>query len=100
MVGLIAWIITRHGDAAILFSIVADALAAAPTLRKAWIDPESESAITYGLSAVGSGITLLTFDTFTFTDSAFAIYLFSICIVLFSVVQFRPGPRLRARSAR
>ncbi len=38
------WILTSEPNLAIAFAIVSDALAAIPTLRKAWHNPETESA--------------------------------------------------------
>jgi hypothetical protein len=95
LIGLAAWFITRHGDVAIFFSIIADALAATPTIRKSWADPESESSLVYLLSAIGAGITILTINDFTFANTAFAAYLFTVCAVLFVLIRFKPGLHFR-----
>jgi hypothetical protein len=94
LLGLLGWLITRHGNTAILFSILADGLAAVPTLRKSWTEPQSESSIVFGLAAINAIITLLTIDHFTFANSAFATYILAMCVVLFTLIRFNLGPRL------
>jgi len=89
LLGLILWMITRTGNIAILFSIVADGLAAAPTVVKAYQDPKSENYTTFTLSALAAGITLLTISTWTFEYYAFPLYIFSICVLITSVGRFR-----------
>jgi uncharacterized membrane protein len=44
VVGLVLWFITKSGNIAIIFSILADALAALPTVVKSFNYPEAESA--------------------------------------------------------
>ncbi len=44
VLALIAWQVTGSGNVAILFSVLADLLAAAPTLRKAYTSPHTETA--------------------------------------------------------
>ena len=61
VVGLIVWLITKVGNMAILFSIVADGLAALPTLVKAYKYPETEIAWPWLATCFGVILTLLTF---------------------------------------
>lgn len=91
LIGLVGWLLTRTGDVAILFSIIADGLAVLPTLKKAWHEPKSESSLVFFNGALSSFITLLTLQTFTFTNAGFTIYIFLACILLFVVIQFKVG---------
>jgi hypothetical protein len=97
ILGLLLWLITRHSDTAILFSILADAFAAIPTIRKSWQDPASESSLVFLLAAINAIITLLTIKHFTFANSAFAAYILAICILLFSLIRFRPARIIKQR---
>jgi hypothetical protein len=90
LAGLALWMITREGNFAILFSIVADTLAAIPTIVKAYKYPDSEIAWPWFATAVGVILTLLTINTFTFANSGFIIYILVINVLIFSLVQFRP----------
>jgi len=93
--GLGVWLATRHGTVAIVASIVADALAAAPTLLKSWKQPESETAAVYYGSTANAVITLLTIRTWTTAVDAFPIYIAFISTVEIALVAGRIGPRLR-----
>lgn len=96
LLGLILWLITRHGNIAIIFSIAADGLAAMPTVVKSFIEPESESGYIFGLGAVSAAITLLTIDKWTFASYGFPLYILIICLILFSLIQLKLGQKLTA----
>lgn len=94
LLGLGLWAMTREADAAILFAIVADALAALPTLKKAAIAPETESYPVFLLGTIGATITLLAVEVWSFTTVAFPIYIFTVCGLLVLLIKFRLGIRL------
>jgi hypothetical protein len=93
VVGLILWLITKVGNVAILFSIVADGLAALPTLVKAYQHPETEIAWPWIASCFGIVLALLTLKEWTFANSGFIIYIFIADLMIFSCVQFKLGKR-------
>lgn len=94
LLGLFLWFLTRENNVAIFFSIMADALAALPTLVKSYKDPESEDSLVFTLGATSAGLTMLTFDTWTFTNAAFTMYIFGICVVLVLLIRFKLGKRI------
>ncbi len=75
VVGISLWAITDNASLAILFSIIADLCAAAPTFIKCYKHPESESWVAYGLSTIGFAFSILTVQTWTFENYAFITYL-------------------------
>ena len=75
VLGLILWRLTREGNVAIVFSIVADGLAAVPTVVKAYKYPETEVAWPWIMTSIGVVITLLTLTQITLANSAFNIYI-------------------------
>lgn len=75
LLGILLWAVTDRPGLAILFSLLADALAAVPTLIKAHRHPRSESWIAYAISAFGFGLSLLATRPFDFERGAFATYL-------------------------
>jgi hypothetical protein len=97
--GTIGWLATRSGMVAIVASIVADALAGVPTLRKSWTHPESESVSSYVGALASSGILLLTVTRWTTAVVAFPLYIVVIAAVEVFLVGARPGPRWRAGRA-
>jgi len=92
--GLILWLITKVGNIAITFSILADALAAIPTLVKAYKYPDTEIAWPWIATDFGVVLTLLTLNGLTFANSGFIIYIFAVNTLIFSLVQFRIGEKL------
>ena len=93
VVGVVLWLITKVGNVAILFSIVADGLAAVPTIVKAYKYPDTELAWPWIATAFGVVLTLLTLATCSFANSAFIIYILLVNILIFVLIQFRIGER-------
>ena len=96
--GLILWLITKVGNLAIAFSIIADGLAALPTINKAYKYPSTEIAWPWIATSFGVILTLLTIDTLTFANSGFIIYILIVNTIIFSLVQFRIGEKLADKS--
>lgn len=92
---LLAWALTRNGMAAILLSIMADALAATPTIIKAYRLPESESPLFFLLFMASAIITLLTVRDWQLETCAFAVYIFVLYTLLFSLTQRQRRPKRR-----
>lgn len=74
IVGLLLWYITKVGNIAILFSILADGLASLPTIVKAYHHPETESAIPWLGSVIGGALTVLSVRHWNFQTVAFPLY--------------------------
>jgi hypothetical protein len=95
VVGLILWLVTKVGNVAIFFSIVADGLAALPTMIKAYKYPETEIALPWLATCIGVTLTLLTLKEWTFANSGFIIYIFIVDLIIFIFVQFKLGNRIK-----
>lgn len=89
-VGLVLWLITRVGDIAIIFSILADGLAALPTIRKAYRFPESEIAWPWFTTALGVGVSVLTIKQWTLANYGFLVYSFAVVLLIALFAKFRP----------
>ena len=88
LLGLFLWFVTKIGNIAIIFSIMADGLAALPTLKKSYYYPETENAWIYITGAIYAGITLLTIKTWNFPHYGFTIYLLLANIIIASLIKF------------
>jgi hypothetical protein len=95
--GLTVWLLTRHGTVALVASILADALAALPTLRKSLWHPETETAVAYVAAVINAALTLLTVKKATTAVIAFPLYIVVIASVESIMITCRLGPRLRQR---
>lgn len=89
LVGLALWAITRQGNMAILFSILADGLAAIPTVVKAYKDPGSEYALAYIVAGVSALVTLLSIHKWTFENWGFPLYILVICGLIATLLKFQ-----------
>jgi hypothetical protein len=93
VLGLMLWYMTKIGNIAILFSIVSDAFASIPTLRKSFTHPESENYIEYLFAFFNAIIALLTVRVWSFATYAFPLYIVVIDVLLVSLIKFRLGKR-------
>jgi len=95
--GIVLWAVTDIPNLALLFSLLADMLAAVPTLVKSYRFPRSESWIAYAISTLGFGISFLSVQTYDFQNTAFVAYVFILNGVL-AVLASRNRTHERARS--
>lgn len=97
--GLALWAITGEGNLAIGFAILADGLAALPTVYKSYIAPATENWLLYFLSALSAAITLLTIDKWTFAYWGFPVYILAICVIISALVKFKLGKKFPIKFA-
>ncbi len=93
ILGLILWFITKDPIMAIVFAILADTLAALPTVVKSWKEPETENYWPFLTAIINSGIALLIVKDWNFATAGFTIYIFSLCVLLTVLIKFKLGPR-------
>lgn len=89
--GLILWWFTGEGNWAIIFAILADALAGLPTIIKSYHHPETESSQLFLIMSLNAVLTLLTIKVWDFAHYAFPVYIFTICSLLYVLIRFRIG---------
>lgn len=94
LIGLFLWWVTRVGDVAITFSIIADGLAALPTIVKTYSYPETENGWLYLTASISALLTLLTIDIWNFAHYGFPLYILIITVIIFALAQFKLGKRL------
>lgn len=91
--GIVLWYVTGSGNLAIIFAILADALAGVPTIVKAYKDPESENWHVFLGGVTSATITLLALDTWDFAHYGFPLYILLICALFVILIKFKIGPR-------
>ncbi len=91
IIGLFLWYVTRNGNFAIFFSILADGMAAVPTLVKSYSFPETENYHVYLTAAISAAITFLTIDTWNFAHFGFPLYILILCTIFVFLIKFRAG---------
>ena len=75
LAALALWAITGDPVTAIVLSILGDTAAALPTIRKAWLAPETEDKRAYVLAFIGVLLGLFSVREATFSALAFNVYL-------------------------
>ncbi len=89
ILSVIAWQFTAIPDIAFTFALLADLLVTLPTVVKAYQFPETENWKSYGISAFGFFLAILTVHEWTYENYAFVVYLFllNLCIAVLSARQ-------------
>ncbi len=94
LLGLLLWLLTKVGNIAIVFSIIADGMAALPTIVKSYSYPETESGWPYITGSISATLTLLTIKFWTFANFGFPLYILIIDSIIFALVHFKVGQKL------
>ena len=89
IIGLILWQITKVGNIAIIFSIIADFLAALPTFVKSYKHPETENYFLYLGLTVFAFITLLTIKVWNFETYSFSLYMLILNLLIATIIKFK-----------
>src|SRR3990172_7537958 len=92
VLGLVLWMFTRVGNIAILFSIVADALASFLTIYKSYKKPETESHPVFTLGIINAAIGLLVIKDWNFQNYAFNLYILFDDILIAGLILTKIGP--------
>ena len=99
LLGLLFWLLVNEPTVALLSFVTADFIAALPTYRKSWTNPESESGSPNIFGALNCAVTLLTLHEVTTAGAAFpGIILFTDSVLSVFIVT-KLGPRVRQRYA-
>jgi hypothetical protein len=83
IIGLALWLITGEGLLAIVFAIAADLFAAIPTVRKLYLEPETENGAIFGFGIIAASMALLTISDWRFEEYGFSLYILIIVTIMF-----------------
>ena len=95
--GLVFWCFVNQPTVALVSFVAADQIAALPTLRKAWLAPETESARVFFLGFLNCAITIMTLKHLTTAGVLFPGCILVTDLIIATLVISRVGPRLRAK---
>jgi hypothetical protein len=83
---LVLWLFVDSARTAILFAALGDGFACIPTLRKAWLYPETETGISYVTSFFSVLLVIPSITIWNIENSAFQIYLLiANALLLFAI---------------
>lgn len=92
--GLLLWYITKVGNIAIFFAILADGFASLPTLIKAYQDPTTENPYVFLGNSASGILTLLTIKNWNFANYGFPLYIFLMMGLIGFLIISKIGKRL------
>ncbi len=93
LLGLILWGLTRVGNIAILFAILADGLAAIPTLIKSYRFPETENLNSYLCAGISAVIAFLAVKEWNFANFGFSLWTIFLCSIF--VLTIKLGKKIK-----
>jgi hypothetical protein len=94
VLGLILWLVTKVGNVAIFFSIMADGLAAVPTIVKSYKYPNTENATIYIFGIVNALLGILTITMWDFQNWGFPVYLLFVDGIIAFLVKSKVGVKI------
>ena len=100
LLGLVFWGLVHESTVALVSFVVADQIAALPTLRKSWLVPASESSGVFFMGVLNTGIALLTLRHFTTVGALFPGTILIADLAVAILVFARLGPRYRGELTR
>lgn len=89
LVGVVLWLVFDSPAIAVIATVAIDLVGCIPTLIHAWRRPYEETWLTFLLSAVGGGLTLLVAGSWKVTAIAYPIYIFLINLVIAAFILIR-----------
>ncbi len=90
VIALILWLLAQDPIAAITLAIVGDTLALFPTLRKAWIAPETETGLTFVFGIIATVLIIPTIPQWDIPNAGFQVYLLIANTLLIASIYGRP----------
>lgn len=94
LAGLVFWFFINQPTVALISFVVADQIAALPTLRKSWIAPQTESHRIFFMGFLNCGITLLTLKHLTTAGVLFPGCILVTDLIMGTLIITRIGQRV------
>jgi hypothetical protein len=93
--GLVFWAFVNEPTVALVSFVVADQMAALPTVRKSWLAPSTESPRLFFLGSTNCAITVLTLTKLTTAGVLFPGCILVTDLIVGLLIVSNVGPRLR-----
>jgi hypothetical protein len=96
--GLVFWAFVNEPTVALISFVLADQMAALPTIRKSWLAPGTESPRLFFLGSTNCAITLLTLTKLTTAAALFPGCILVADLIVGLLIVSNVGPRFRGES--
>lgn len=91
LAGFLVWWIFNNPLAAVVLVVLIDLIAAIPTVRHGWVEPNEETWLTFALSGLGGVFAILALTSFSWTSLIYPVYIVVINTLVSGVIIFRQG---------
>jgi hypothetical protein len=89
LLGLVPWLITRDPTISVVVAVAIDLVAFAPTIRKSWVRPASETPILYGTNVLRHFLTLLSLQSYNIATTLHSIVMIAVNSIMTSIILFK-----------
>ncbi len=89
LLAIFFWLYLKEGVLATILAILADLIAFAPTYKKSWDYPNTETITPYLSGSFNALLSLFTLSFFSFNTAGFAVYLFFCNLIEVILVLYR-----------
>ena len=93
LLGLVPWLLTRDPTLSVLIAVGIDLVAFAPTLRKTWAYPSTETPILYGSNVLRHALTLFSLQTYNIATMLHSVAMVSVNTLMTVLILTGRGKR-------
>ncbi len=100
LLGLIPWAITKDPTASVVVAVSIDLVAFAPTIRKTWIKPSSETPLLFGANVVRHILTLFSLGSYNVATTLHSIAMILTNSLMTGIILFKEAPVHKRRTTK
>ncbi len=98
LLGLIPWVITKDPTISVVIAVGIDLIAFAPTIRKTWVRPASETPILYGANVLRHVLTLFSLQSYNIATTLHSIAMIATNTVMTNIIVFKRPANKRQKT--
>ncbi len=86
---LVPWALTDDPTLSVIIAVAIDLIAFAPTLRKTWLDPKSETHLLYGSNVARHALSLLSLQAYNIVTVLHSVVMITVNAVMVGIIDIR-----------
>ena len=98
LLGLVPWAITKDPTISVVIAVGIDLIAFAPTIRKTWVRPASETPILYGANVLRHVLTLFSLQSYNIATTLHSIAMIATNTVMTNIIVFKRPANKRQKT--
>jgi hypothetical protein len=89
LLGLIPWILTKDPTISVIIAVSIDLIAFAPTVRKTWKDPKTETPLLYGMNVLRHILMLFSLQAYNIATALHSVAMIIMNSLMTGIIVFR-----------